>query len=356
MTSKLDIQSKTLHHKKIQKETQNSSIVDQNLLIDPFSNLNGKCKIHDNNLENNIRDLKQVIDMTQSLIVQLKEKFSHYKDSPPPIYYEEHRELQDRLEKRTLELNNLQNERDDLIRRKMLDSNQGDTTKISTAQPVEGAINNHIQNCNSSKNQQKCLIENRSETIGGEKTKPKTIKLLLPNGAGHIKAIQGNSLKEVILRSPRLKKLRDNPDQLTLYVCGTQNEVDMNTDSMNFVGSELELRTNHEAYNENTRIPQAKHKFEGISFRTFFQVKKATCDFCNKRLMSGITCKMCGFKLHEGCRHKVQDYCITRQQIIELEKKNIIGMAKSSPDEIVQSNSHQEWPSSPGPYSAGEFF
>ena len=54
MTSKLDIQSKTLHHKKIQKETQNSSIVDQNLLIDPFSNLNGKCKIHDNNLENNV--------------------------------------------------------------------------------------------------------------------------------------------------------------------------------------------------------------------------------------------------------------------------------------------------------------
>ena len=37
-----------------------------------------------------------------------------------------------------------------------------------------------------------------------------------------IKAIQGNSLKEVILRSPRLKKLRDNPDQLALYVCGTQ--------------------------------------------------------------------------------------------------------------------------------------
>ena len=38
----------------------------------------------------------------------------------------------------------------------------------------------------------------------------------------------------------------------------------MSADSMNFVGSELELRTNHEAYNENTRIPQAKHKFEGI--------------------------------------------------------------------------------------------
>lgn len=55
MTSKLDFQSKALPHKNVQKDIQNSSsIADQNLLIDSFSSLKGKCKVHDSVLENNV--------------------------------------------------------------------------------------------------------------------------------------------------------------------------------------------------------------------------------------------------------------------------------------------------------------
>ena len=61
MTSKLDFQSKAIPHQNIQNDIQSSSsFANQNLLIDSLSrkmqipNAQGKCKVHDSDLENNV--------------------------------------------------------------------------------------------------------------------------------------------------------------------------------------------------------------------------------------------------------------------------------------------------------------
>uniref|UniRef100_H2Y818 non-specific serine/threonine protein kinase n=1 Tax=Ciona savignyi TaxID=51511 RepID=H2Y818_CIOSA len=53
--------------------------------------------------------------------------------------------------------------------------------------------------------------------------------------------------------------------------------------------------------------------------KTFFSI--SYCDWCRKVLFQGMTCKMCGFKLHQKCVTEVPDYCITRGQMMKLEEK-----------------------------------
>jgi len=241
-------------------------------------------------LEENIANLNSVIKVTIAAISRLNSSLGRNDDDP--IFYQEYRELQDRLGQQQRDLHALQ-----------------DALEVT-----KNEIESNIQEVSP-----QVRVPNKQD-------KPVNIKLLLPNGTSKVFGYPGKTLKEVVMSCSRLKSLKNN--HFSLYFCGSQKELDLNADSGDYGGQELVLRTKDITYKESTRILKARHKFVR---RTYLTMSMSQCDNCGKRLLQGFTCKMCGYILHQKCIQEVEDYCITQQQISELEK--IIGPTRSSPDE-----------------------
>nr|XP_018671189.1 serine/threonine protein kinase isoform X2 [Ciona intestinalis] len=310
-------------------------------------NGNDNKRIDKKKLEEDILNLEHVINLTKDSITRLNQEFGG-KSHPPSIYLQEYRELTDRLDDHQKRLENLYDVREQEQSNSNNDtevqpsyspqSNQYPHTGTSYGRHVCQSHDQHFfptplaQQTNGQKTHSSRLLsaggsassdsphspiqQNTTASKPGSEKAIGVIRIYLPNGKTTVGAIPGKRLKEVLLKSARLKSLRDKLDQCSVYRFGTDDHVDWNSDSGILAGVQLELRTEDKSFTKSTRILKANHNF---ARKTFFSL--SYCDWCRKILFQGVTCKMCGFKLHQKCINEVPDYCITQIQILELEKK-----------------------------------
>nr|CAB3265413.1 Raf1 serine/threonine protein kinase [Phallusia mammillata] len=276
-------------------------------------------------IEEDILNLKHVINITKQSITKLNQEFGG-KKNPPSIYFEEYRDLTDRLDEHQKRLEHLT----DILEQEQMPSNSTYNPRYSPSvhtqhffpHPVTVPQNGQTYTqaasvSGGSEAPQSPNQQGSSGKSGGGGDKPiGMIRIYLPNGKTTVGAIPNKRLSDVLLRSSRLKSLRDKLDQCSVYKFGTDEQIDWNIDSGVLAGVELELRTENKSFNKSTRILQASHNFVR---KTFFAL--TYCDRCRKILFQGVTCKMCGFKLHQRCISDVPDFCITRGQMMKLEEK-----------------------------------
>uniref|UniRef100_H2Y816 non-specific serine/threonine protein kinase n=1 Tax=Ciona savignyi TaxID=51511 RepID=H2Y816_CIOSA len=313
------------------------------------NNGNESKRIDPKKLEEDISNLEHVINLTTASITRLNQEFGGR--SNPPIYLYgsklEYGEMTDRLNEHQKRLEHLYDVRE--LEQKNNSHNESDSQMSHSPQPTPYSAAGANRTLNNTHNQHffptplaqqtngQKLYSSRHLSAGGSAssdsphspiqqnvpaTKPGSekpigvIRIYLPNGKTTVGAIPGKPLKQVLLKSSRLKILRDKADQCSVYKFGTNEQVDWNSDSGILAGVELELRTEDKIFKEKTRILKASHNFVR---KTFFSI--SYCDWCRKVLFQGMTCKMCGFKLHQKCVTEVPDYCITRGQMMKLEEK-----------------------------------
>ncbi|CAK8690509.1 unnamed protein product [Clavelina lepadiformis] len=301
-------------------------------------------RTHKKKLEEDICNLEQIINLTKASITRLNQEFGG-KSNPPSIYLEEYREMTDRLAEHQKQLEDL----NDILEQEQDERHLPEPTPSTRAK----MINSHNQMffptpLSSQSNGQRPSATDSPHspnqtsiaTAKGGSDKPiGWIRIYLPNGKTTVSAVPGKLLKPVVFTSARLKSLRDKADQCSVYKFGTDEQVDWNIDSGELAGVELELRTENKTFNKSTRILQANHNFVR---KTYFSL--TYCDRCTKILFQGVTCKMCGFKLHQKCVHEVPDFCITRGQMMILEEK--IRPQTPSPDSPITPT--EQWSSGNG--------
>lgn len=261
-------------------------------------------------IKEDLENLNEVIRLTKDSIIRLNDKFGG-NTNPPPIYLEEYRELTDKLADLQMRHINL-------------------TDRLEQCQTVQTPSSGYGSESTPQQDRDPVGVRtlpvffppeptpSQQNGTGSQSKKPLgVIRIFLPNGKTTIGAMRGKSLKsQVLLKSARLKELRDKADQCSVYKFGTNQPVDWETDTGLLAGMELELRTDNKSFKEMTRILQAEHNF---TRKTFFTL--TYCDHCQRILFHGMSCKMCNLKLHQRCIHLAPEFCITKDQIMKISEK-----------------------------------
>lgn len=218
----------------------------------------------DLDIQQELRNIENVISLTRTNIDALMAKFADYQQ-PPTMYLKEYEEL---------------------------------TSKLHELEAEEQRLND-LCNCKDNVDISEPGRSDGSKLQYGSLPRPNVIRAHLPNQQRtSVQVREGLTLREALAKAMKLRDLIC--ETCRVYRSDTNSYIDWDTDISNLDCEEIVVKI-ADRFSVRSSIA---HNFVR---KTFFSL--VFCDYCRRLLFQGFYCRTCAYKFHQRCASGVPPIC-----------------------------------------------